>query len=68
MSGPRFNNFTVNLTFFKLGDKFEYNEEELEDIEYYEEEWAPETPKSKWAGPGHSKGGGWSPGTKVHAP
>ena len=66
MSGPRFNNFTVNLTFFKLGDKFEYNEEEH--IEYNEEELAPETPKSKWAGPGHSKGGGWSPGTKVHAP
>lgn len=63
MSGPRFNNFTVNLTFFKLGDEFEYNEEE-----YNEEDWAPETPKSKWAGPGHSKGGGWSPGTKVHAP
>ena len=28
----------------------------------------PETPKrGTWLGLGHSKGGGWSPGTKVHA-
>ena len=55
------------LTFFELADEdnFEYHEQQ-EEIEA--EQLIPETPKRKWAGPGHSKGGGWSPGTKVHAP
>jgi hypothetical protein len=54
----------LSLLFFKLGDELVFHEEEIE----VEKQLVPETPKRKWAGPGHSKGGGWSPGTKVHAP
>ena len=65
----------MTLFFFSnLGEKsdagnFDFRQdEEIVQEEVEDKQLVPETPKRKWAGPGHSKGGGWSPGTKVHAP
>ena len=48
------------ILFSKLGEK---GKEDSHDVRVQ-----PETPKrSTWLGKGHSKGGGWSSGSKVHA-